>query len=173
MARSVTFALVTGITLAVLSTALLARAESPGDQAALARELQSAWLPLESAIALSQREGTPISAKYEIDDDGTFQLSVYTVNAAGFSEVIFDYSAGLISKVETITDAGDLAAANAQKDTLSKATRTLGQATEEVVRQNSGYRAVNALPGLDGAHPVVEVILFDGSHWKTATGRLD
>ena len=173
MTRIVAFAFVTGITLAVLSTPLLAQAESTGGQAALARELQNAWLPLESAIAMSQREGTPISAKYEIDDDGTFQLSVYTMNAAGFSEVTFDYSVGVISKVETITDAGDLAAANAQKDTLSKATRTLGQATAEVVGQNSGYRAVNALPGLDGEHPVVEVILFDGSHWKTVTARLD
>jgi len=172
MTRIVAFTLAAGIGLAVLSSTLLVQAETTGDRAALGLALQSAWLPLESAIALSQSEGTPISAKYEIDD-GTFQLSVYTMKAAGFSEVIVDYSAGLITKVESITDAGDLAAAKAQKDALAKATRTLGEATAEVVRQHSGYRAVNAMPSLDGEHPVVEVILFNGSDWKTVTGHLD
>src|SRR5215469_14043301 len=172
MNRIVALAVVTGISLAILSSTFLARAESIGDRTALARGLQGAWLPLESAIAMSQSEGTPISAKYEIDD-GAFQLSVYTMKAAGFSEVIVDYSAGMITKVETITDAGDLAAAQAQKEALAKATRSLGEATAEVVKQHSGYRAVNAMPSLDGEHPVVEVILFNGTDWKTVTGHLD
>ena len=172
MTRIIEFALVAGISLAVLSSTLLAQAETTRDRAALGLALQSAWLPLESAITMSQSEGTPISAKYEIDD-GTFQLSIYTMKAAGFSEVIVDYSAGMIMKVETITDAGDLAAAQAQKDALAKATRTLAEATAEVVNQNSGYRAVNATPSLDGEHPVVEVILFNGNDWKTVTGHLD
>jgi len=172
MNRIAAFALVAAISLAILSSTLLVQAESTGDRAALGRALQGAWLPLESAITMSQSEGTPISAKYEIGD-GSFQLSVYTMKAAGFSEVIVDYSAGLITKVETITDAGDLAAAQAQKDALAKATRTLGEATAEVVKQNSGYRAVNVMPSLDGEHPVVEVILFNGTDWKTVTGHLD
>ena len=172
MNRTVAFALVTGLSLAILSSTLLAQADSTGDRAALARALQGAWLPLESAIAVSESEGTPISAKYEVDD-GTFQLSVYTMKAAGFSEVIVDYSAGMITKVETITDAGDLAAAQAQKEALAKATRTLGEVTAEVVRQNAGYRAVNTMPSLDGERPVVEVILFNGTDWKTVTGHLD
>jgi len=41
------------------------------------------------------------------------------------------------------------------------------------VKQHSGYRAVNAMPSLDGEHPVVEVILFNGTDWKTVTGHLD
>ena len=77
MNRIVALVVVTGISLAILSSTFLARAESTGDRAALARALQGAWLPLESAITMSQSEGTPISAKYEIDD-GAFQLSVYT-----------------------------------------------------------------------------------------------
>src|SRR5215475_8024017 len=172
MTRIAAVILVTGFSLAILCSTLLARAESIGDRTALARGLEGAWLPLESAIAMSQSEGTPISAKYEIDD-GAFQLSVYTMKAGSFSEVIVDYSAGMIAKVETITDAGDLAAAQAQKDVLAKATRTLAEATADVVRQHSGYRAVNAVPSLDRDHPVVEVILFNGSDWKTVTGRLD
>src|SRR5262249_9929677 len=36
-----------------------------------------AWLPLESGMAVSVREGAPVSAKYGIDN-GTFQFSVHT-----------------------------------------------------------------------------------------------
>ncbi len=59
MNRIVAFGLVTGISLAILSSTFLARAESTGDRAALARALQGAWLPLENTIAISQSEGTP------------------------------------------------------------------------------------------------------------------
>src|SRR6266436_675841 len=83
---------------------------------ALALELRNAWLPLESGMTVSQSEGTPISAKYEIDN-GTFQLSVYTMRGDKFSEVIVDYSVGTIMKVDVITDSGDLAAAQGQKET--------------------------------------------------------
>ena len=48
----------------------------------LTRALRGAWLPLESGLAASASEGTPLSAKYEIDD-GAFQLSVYTWKADG------------------------------------------------------------------------------------------
>src|SRR5262245_777474 len=136
MNRIAAFAFVAAISLAVLSSALLVQAESTGDRAALGRALQSAWLPLESAITMSQSEGTPISAKYEIGD-GDFQLSVYTMKAAGFSEVIVDYSAGLITKVETITDAGDLAAATAQKDALAQAPRRRAEAQAEGEKHQS------------------------------------
>ena len=61
-------------------------------------------------MTVSRSEGTPISAKYEIDD-GTFQLSVYTMRGDRFSEVIVDYNVGTIAKVDPITDGGDLAAA--------------------------------------------------------------
>ena len=172
MNRIVGFALAAGISVAVLSSTLLVQAESTADRAALARALQAAWLPLESAITMSQGEGTPISAKYEVED-GNFQLSVYTMKAGVFSEVIVDYSGGMIAKVERLADAGDLAAAQAQKDVLAKATRTLAEATAEVVSQNSGYRAVHAMPSLEEEHPVVEVILFNGSDWKTVTVHLD
>src|SRR5215510_15551976 len=73
----------------------------------LAQALKGAWLPLESGLIVSSTQGTPLSAKYEIDD-GAFQLSVYTVKAdanAGdaFMEVIVHYSAGMIAQDETIT----------------------------------------------------------------------
>ena len=63
----------------VMAGALAAQAEtdSVNGQSNLTRALQGAWLPLESGLVASAREGTPLSAKYEIDD-GAFQLSVYT-----------------------------------------------------------------------------------------------
>ena len=172
MTRIVTIVTMVSIVLATTSLTALSQSDLGTGQETLARELKRAWLPLESAIVASKSAGTPISAKYEIDD-GAFQLSVYTMKAGSFSEVIVDYSAGMIAKVETITDAGDLASAQAQKDVLTKAIRTLAEATADVVSQHAGYRAVNAVPSLDGDHPVVEVILFNGSDWKTVTGRLD
>jgi hypothetical protein len=65
-----------------MATALAVQAEtgSVNGRSNLTRALQGAWLPLESGLAVSAREGTPLSAKYEIDD-GAFQLSVYTSKA--------------------------------------------------------------------------------------------
>ena len=102
---------------------LFAQQSSITEREALASELRNAWLPLESGLAVSGSEGTPISAKYEIDD-GAFQLSVYTMKGERFSEVIVDYSVGTILKVDPITDGGDLAAAQNQ---LARAQNQLAQ----------------------------------------------
>jgi hypothetical protein len=63
-----------------------------------------------------------------------------------FSEIIVDYSAGMITQVDVITDRGDLPAARGQKEAMARATRTLEAATAEAVRANPGYRAVRAMP---------------------------
>ena len=67
---------------------------------------------------MSRSAGTPISAKYEMDN-GTLQLSVYTMRGDTFSEVIVDYSVGTTMKVDVITDSADLAAAQSQKETMA------------------------------------------------------
>jgi hypothetical protein len=121
---------------------------------------------------VSGSEGTPISAKYEIDN-GTFQLSVYTMKGDKFSEVIVDYSVGTITKVDKITDSGDLAAAQSQKESMARATRTLEAAIAEAVRTNPGYRAVSALPSLNEGRPIAEVILVNGTDWRIVFGNLD
>ncbi len=146
---------------------LFAQQGSVTEREALASELRNAWLPLESGLAVSGSEGTPISAKYEIDN-GTFQLSVYTMKGDNFSEVIVDYSVGTITKVDKITDSGDLAAAQSQKETMARATRTLEAAIAEAVRTNPGYRAVSAMPSLNEGHPIVEVILVN---WARGASR--
>jgi hypothetical protein len=151
---------------------LFAQQGSVTEREALARELRNAWLPLESGLAVSGSEGTPISAKYEIDN-GTFQLSVYTMKGDKFSEVIVDYSVGTITKVDKITDSGDLAAAQSQKESMARATRTLEAAIAEAVRTNPGYRAVSALPSLNEGRPIAEVILVNGTNWRIVFGNLD
>ena len=118
-----------------------------------------------------------MSAKYEIDD-GAFQLSVYTwkVDAyAGdsFSEVIVDYNTGGVAKVDAITDGGDLAAAQSQKAAIARAKRSLADATAAAVNSNAGWRAVSAMPKVDGSGPVAEVTLVRGDDWKVVTERLD
>jgi hypothetical protein len=143
----------------------------PEERAALARALQDARVPLEQGLSASVREGTPISAKYEIDD-GKFQLSVYTMKDDGFHEVIVDHATGTISKAFPITDGGDLVAARKQKEVLALAKRSLEVATAEVVRNNAGYRAVSAMPRLADGRSIVDVTLTNGQDWKTVPGRL-
>src|SRR5690242_13904790 len=100
------------ITLVVATCSLLlttpgctpAQSNEATERATLARALAGAWLPLESGLVLGSTQGTPISAKYELED-GVLQLSVYTLkpnssSADGFMKVLVDYSAGMIARVE-------------------------------------------------------------------------
>ena len=172
MRRILTMLLIGSSVVGLVGGALLAQAGSENDREALARELRGAWLPLESGMTTSRSEGTPISAKYEMDN-GTFQLSVYITRGDRLSEVIVDHNVGTIAKVDVLTDSGDLAAARDQKEAMGRATRTLEAATADVVRTNSGYRAVSAMPQLDDGHPVVEVLLVNGTDWRVVHERLD
>jgi hypothetical protein len=81
---------------------------------ALAAALKDAKVNLGDGLKASEREGKPISAKFEIDD-GKLQLSVYTMKADGFAEVFIDSKTGAIAKAEKITDAEDLEAAAHRK----------------------------------------------------------
>jgi hypothetical protein len=99
--------------LAVIAIALSWVALSPSalaeekDQAALARALQPAKTTLEAGLKASEREGRPISAKFEIEG-GKLQLSVYTTKGDGFAEAVLDPATGAIVKAEKTTDADDL-----------------------------------------------------------------
>jgi hypothetical protein len=166
-------------------------AEQGESDVALARALMEPKLPLEAGLAASSHEGTPISAKYELEDDDAdeLQLSVYTmrkgstdvdidtgdvtVKDATFAEVIVDYTTGKISKVVPIKDGEDLAAAKNQSKAMAQAKRSLEAATVDAVKAHSGYRAVSAIPDLRDGHPVVKVILVNGSEWKTVYETLD
>lgn len=177
------------IAVALTAVQFAASAEKGEGDRELAGALAQAKLPLEHGIAASAREGVPISAKYETEDDGDeLQLSVYTMKGgydvdyetgdvkptqASFSEVIVDYSTGNISKVIPIRDGEDLAAARSQSRAMAQAARSLESATAHAVSANQGYRAVSATPALESGRPVAKVLLLGGSEWRTVDEKLD
>ena len=175
----------------VLGVPSVTSAEQGAGSPPLAQALQLTPFPLERGIAASSREGTPISAKYETeDDDGDeIQLSVYTMKAgavivdpatgdvtmenAAFAEVIVDYKTGAVEKVVPITGGEDLADARTQSKAMALTRRSLETATTEAVKANGGFRAVSATPALADGHPVAKVVLIKGEDWKTVYEKLD
>ena len=149
----------------------LAWAEA-GDSAALAAAMKTATATLQGGLKASEREGTPISAKFEIED-GKLQLSVYTMKGDGFMEVVADPKTGAIAKAETITDAADLKAAASQKAAMVKAKVPLMTATETAVKANAGFRAVSIYPELKGGQVTAEVTLLQGTTFKKVVEKLD
>jgi hypothetical protein len=175
---------------AILGIAISSRAEQD-TTGSLAQALKQAQLPLERGLAASSREGKPISAKYELEDDDAdeLQLSVYTIKelsfnvdvdtgdvTAGnpsFAEVIVDYTTAKIVKVMPIKDGEDLVAARNQSRAMANAKRSLEAATRRAVSAHSGYRAVSATPDLKDGHPVAKVVLLGGNDWVTVYETLD
>ena len=153
----------------IAAFALPARAEEKSD---LAPHLKEAKVPLERGIAASKAKGTPISAKYEVEN-GKLQLSVYTAKGDSFSEVIVDHKTGKVAKAEPITSGDDLTAAKAQSEAMAKAKRSLDAAASEAVKENKGYRVVSVMPALKDGHPVADVTLVKGTEWKTVSEKLD
>jgi hypothetical protein len=160
-----------GLALAI-AAATPAWAEGYMDVAALAKTLPEASVPLEQGIKASEPQGMPISAKFEIEN-GTLQLSVYTMNRDQFSEVIVDHKKGSVDKSEAITSGDDLRAAGEQGAAMSKAKQPLGRAVQAALDANAGYRAVSATPSLDAGHPVATVVLMKGQDVKKVTQKLD
>ncbi|HYX02668.1 MAG TPA: hypothetical protein VE963_11300, partial [Reyranella sp.] len=150
---------------AVLLGGVWAWAGEDMNPAAMAKALQQASVNLEKATKVSEREGKPISAKYEIEH-GALQLSIYTMKGGRFSEVIIDHKSGAVAKDEWITDADDMKAAQAQAAVMAKAKVSLDVATEHAVKANAGYRAVSVMPQLDGGKPVAVVTLMKGEEVK-------
>src|ERR1700730_1259156 len=142
------------------------------DGAALVRALGDTKATLENGLKASEQKGRPISAKFEIDD-GRLQLSVYTMQGDGFSEVIVDPVTSGVAKAEQITDSEDLKAATAQRAAVGKATVTLLAAAQGAVQANRGSRAVSILPDLKDGHPVAQVTLLQAGAFTTVSEKLD
>ena len=143
-----------------------------GDDAALAAAMKNATATLQGGLKASEAQGTPISAKFEIED-GKLQLSVYTMKGNDFMEVVADPNTGAIAKSEKITDAGDLKEAAEQKAAMAKAKVPLLTATETAVKANAGSRAVSIVPELKGGQAMAEVTLLQGTAFKKVTEKLD
>lgn len=129
----------------------------------------------EALLPASEREGQPISGKFEMDE-GKLQPSVYTAKDGKFYEVIVDHATGAIAKVEPITEGEDLAYATSQKSAMDRAkvkladaaTRAKGRATGEA----AGVLVVSAHPELKDGHPVVAIVLLEGKKFSTASEPL-
>ena len=140
--------------------------------AALAAALKDTTATLQGGLKSSEREGTPISAKFEIED-GKLQLSVYTLKGDDFIEVVVDPKTGVVAKAEKNTDADDLKAATSQKAAMGKATVPLLGAADTAAKANAGLRAVSVYPQMQNGHPVAEVTLLQGMVFKKETEKLD
>src|SRR5215475_7754705 len=89
------------------------------EQAELANTMSDAKVSLQQGFTASEREGQPISGKFEMDK-GKLQLSIYTAKEGKFFEVIVDHATGTITKVDPITEGEDLTYAKAQKAAMDK-----------------------------------------------------
>jgi hypothetical protein len=147
------------------------RAEE-GDPAALAAALKNTTVTLQQGLKASEREGKPISAKFEIEH-GQLQLSVYTEKGKDFSEVIVDLKTGAVAKAEKITDAGDLKEAAEQSTAMAKAKQSLLAAADTAAKANAGSQPVGITPALKDGHPTAEVNLMQGTTLKKVAAKLD
>jgi len=143
-----------------------------GDPAASAAAMKDATATLQGGLKASEPQGTPISAKFEIED-GKLQLSIYTMKGNDFMEVVADPKSGAIAKAEKITDAEDLKAATSQKAAMAKAKVPLLAAAETAVKANPGSRAVSIVPELKNGQATAEVTLLAGNTFKKVTEKLD
>ncbi len=175
MRRSVTWAIaIVGVgLLGVLGyLAWAERDGEDGDPSELASALKHAPVSLEQGLALSEHQGTPISAKFEVEDE-MVQLSVYMLAGAAFSEVILDPRTGKVTKVEAIRGGDDLKRAEAQADAIAKATVPLRVAVERAVKATAVSRAVSVTTRLSEGHPVAEITLLKGQTFNAVFEKLD
>ena len=172
MRKNVSFALAVAVGWLLGSQTLWAQEHEHMAHAELAKALKSANVSLEKGLLASERDGKPISGKFELDE-GKLQLSLYTMKGDKFSEVIVDHKTGKVSKVETITGGEDLAAAKTQSEAMAKAKRSLHAAVATAVKANKGYRPVSVFPILKDGQPVAEVTLVKGDQWRTVSEKLN
>ena len=142
------------------------------EHAELAKALKGVKTSLEKGLSASESQGKPISGKFEVEE-GKLQLSVYTMKADKFSEVIVDHKTGKVGKTEAITGGDDLAAAKAQSGAMANAKVSLRNAMEKAVKANKGFRAVRVTPSLKDGHPVADITLVKGDEFKTTSEKLD
>ena len=158
---------------AVLAVASFSARAGDGDNpAALAKALSEASVSLDQGLKASEGEGKPISGKFEVNDDA-LQLPVYTMKGDQFFEVVVDHKSGSIKKSEPITDPDDLKEAKEQGEAMAKAKLPLAAAIASAVKANNGFRAVSAVPMLDGGQPMASVTLMKGEEVKKVTEKLD
>ena len=165
--RHFAFGLAAG--LAGLATGYAARSE---DQQALIKAMGDVKVSLQQGLTSSQRDGRPISAKFEIED-GKLQLSVYTEKDGKFSEVIVDHNTGSVAKSEPITEGDDFTHAKSQSAAIAKAKTQLKDAVDKAIGKAAGARAVSATAEMKGGRAVASIELLRGGQIQSVTEQLD
>ena len=145
--------------------------EAAKNAPALAAALKEAKITLAAALMASEKQGTPISAKFELED-GKLQLSVYTMKGDKFFELVVDHKTGKVTKTEPITSGDDLAAAKKQSEAMAKTKRSLRDVVTKVEKANSGYKAVSVKAEIEGSAARADVGLLKGSDWKQVEEKL-
>ena len=140
--------------------------------AAVIRELPQATVSLDQALKASDREGSPISAEYDVQD-GDLQISVYAQSGDQFSEVIVDPRSGMVIKTKPLTDPREINEAREQSAALAKAKLPLEAALETAVSANRGYRAISVIPMLGENESVAAITLIKGEDIKTVAESLE
>src|SRR6516225_10244786 len=154
-------------------TGQLALAIGPDEEKAiLANALSAAKVSLQQGFIASEREGKPISGKFEVED-GKLQLSVYTEKEGKFFEVIVDHMTGSIGKVEPITEGEDLIHAKSQKATMDRAKVKLADAATKAKGEATDVIVVSVVPELKDSRLEAAIVLLQGKKFSTVTQRLD
>jgi hypothetical protein len=146
--------------------------QAKADQTALITALKTSKITLEDGIKTSQQNGTPISAKFEMEDDH-LQFSAYTMKGDEFNEVVVEPSSGAIKSAEKITNPEDLAAAKAQKSALARSTIPLSTAAQNAARENAEGRLISVVPEINNGKPVATISLLSANSITTILGKLD
>jgi hypothetical protein len=147
--------------------------QAKAEQVALAAAQKDSKITLEDGInASGGREGTPISAKFEMEGEH-LQFSAYTMRGDGFTEVVVDPASGAVKSAEKITDPDDLANAKAQKAAMEKATASLLAAAQKAAKENTGAQLISIMPELQAGQPVATVVMLRGNDFSTISERLN
>jgi hypothetical protein len=146
------------------------------EQAELANALSGVKVSLQQGFTASEKEGQPISGKFEVED-GKLQLSIYTAKEGKFFEVIVDHMTGNVAKVEPITEGEDLTHSKSQKAAMDRAKVKLSDAATKAKGQAKGEAAdvlvVSAVPELKDGRPEAAIVLLQGKRFSTVSERLD
>ncbi len=152
--------------------AIFADDDDDEGQEKLIKLLDASKIILQQGLTVSEQQGQPISAKFEVDE-GKLQLSVYTAKDGKFSEVLVDHTTGKVMKGEPITEGDDLIAAKSQSAAMAKAKTTLKEAADKAAAQSANARVVSAVPSLKDGRPIVSIAFLDGKQMKTVQQPLD
>jgi hypothetical protein len=147
--------------------------QAKAEQVALAAAQKDSKITLQDGINVSGgREGTPISAKFEMEGEH-LQFSAYTTKESDFTEVAVDPGSGAIKSAEKITDPDDLANAKSQKAAMEKATVSLLAAAQRAAKENTGAQLISIMPELQAGQPVATVVLLRGNDFSTISEKLN